>query len=190
MNLVMRTDRLLIRPFTEDDLDISLELFTNPAVTQYADGVMSEEEILQQLPNWTKRGGNGCVGIWTITERHTSKKIGSIALLPIPGEEDDTDYSLVVPGQMPENDIEIGYFLIPSAWGKGFASEAVGKILSFGFTDGELDEVVATFEEENDASRNVLTKAGFRNHGYRLCYGKQGPDYRITRQERQDRQKP
>ena len=32
-------------------------------------------------------------------------------LLPMPVEEDDTDYSLVVPGQMPDCDVEIGYFL-------------------------------------------------------------------------------
>ncbi|MGI9291645.1 MAG: GNAT family N-acetyltransferase [Gammaproteobacteria bacterium] len=183
MNLDLKTERLLIRPFAAADLDIALELFTNPDVCRYAGGVESVEKINCEMSNWVRRGGNGCIGIWTITDRNTGEKHGSIALLPLPVEEDDTDFSLVVPGQVPENDIEIGYFLKPVSWGKGIASEACKRILRFAFEEGQLEEVVATFEEENSASRNVLLKAGFSDHGYRRSYGEDGTDFRITRAE-------
>jgi len=181
MDLTLSSERLLLKPFRPDDLDLCLEMFTDPEVVKYADGLMSESAIKKQMSNWTKRGGNGGIGIWCITNRLSGEKYGSAALLPIPVEEDDTDFDLVVPGTMPDGDIEIGYFLKRSAWDHGFATEACKRVLQFAFEKTTLNEVVATFEEENTASRNVLEKAGFKNHGSRRCYGEDGPDYRISR---------
>ena len=181
MNLNLSSERLLLKSFQQDDLDLCLEMFTDPEVVKYADGRMSESAIKKQMSNWTKRGGNGGIGIWCISDRLSGKKYGSVALLPIPIEEDDTDFGLVVPGLMPDGDIEIGYFLKRSVWGRGFATEACKRVLQFAFQETSLNEVVATFEEENAASRHVLEKAGFKNHGSRRCYGEDGPDYRISR---------
>jgi RimJ/RimL family protein N-acetyltransferase len=47
--------------------------------------------------------------------------------------------------------------------------------------ESSLTEVVATFEVGNIASRNVLEKSGFVDHGTMRCYGEDGPNYRITR---------
>ena len=142
---------------------------------------MSEAEIKGEMSNWAKRGGNGCIGIWTISDRKSGEKYGSIALLPIPIEEDDTDYSLVVPGKMPDGDVEIGYFLKPSAWGQGYATEICKRMLQFAFQKTPLNEVVATFDDGNIASRNVLKKAGLTDCGTMRCYGEDGIIYRITR---------
>ena len=101
----------------------------------------------------------------------------------MPVEEDDTDFTLVVPGEMPDGDIEIGYFLKCSSWGQGYATEACKRTLRFAFEEGQLEEVVATFEEENTASKNVLKKSGFVDHGYQQSYGEPGPIYRITCEE-------
>lgn len=187
-DLVLTSDRLRMIPFTIDDLDICLELFTDPEVVKYADGVLSEASIRKGMPAWSKRGDNGCIGIWCITDRHSEEKYGSVALLPIPIEEDDTDFSLVIPGVMPEGDIEIGYFLKRSAWGRGYATEAAVRLLEFAFLESPLGEVVATIEEENVSSHKVLMKAGFTLRGTRRCYGEDGPDYRITRDEWSKRQ--
>ena len=181
MDLKLSGERLLLKPLQPEDLDLCLEIFTDPEVVKYADGILSESEIRNEMSNWTKRGGNGCIGIWCITDHLSGEKYGTVALLPIPIEEDDTDFDLVVPGTMPDGDIEIGYFLKRSAWGYGFATEACKRVLQFAFEETTLKEVVATFEEENTASRNVLEKAGFKNHGRRRCYGEDGPDYRISR---------
>lgn len=183
MNLRLTSKRLLLSPVTLDDLDLCLEMFTDPDVLKYAGGVMSEVEIRETLPNWAKRGGNGCIGIWCISDLGTGEKYGSVALLPIPIEKDDTDFSLVEPGTMPDGDIEIGYFLKKSAWGRGYATEAARRLLEFAFQASPLQEVVATLSEKNSASINVLTKSGFRLRGTRRCYGERGPDYRITRVE-------
>lgn len=183
MNLNLHSKRLTLAPFTRGDLDLSVEMFTDPAVVRYAGKVMSEPEIKEKASNWTRRGGDGCIGIWTVSDRMTGEKYGSAALLPMPIEEDDTDYSLVVPGQMPTDDVEIGYFLKCSAWGCGYATEACRRLLQFAFQETPLKEVVATFHRENLASRNVLAKAGFTDRGTMRCYGKVGLNFRITRDE-------
>jgi len=189
MKLELLTERLCLSPFSRNDVDIALEMFTDPAVLKYAGGAVGADEIYSDMPNWTKRGGDGCIGVWCISERYSGEKFGSVALLPLPVDEDDTDFSLVVPGVMPDSDIEIGYFLKPPAWGKGYATEACKRMLRFTFEDTPLDEVVATFDDGNRASRHVLTKSGFIDHGRTHCYGEDGPIYRITRDEWNEKQR-
>ena len=183
MNLELQSQRLVFTPFTRDDLDLSLEMFTDPAVVKYAGAVMNEAAIKSKMSNWTKRGGDGCIGIWTVADRRTGEKYGSVALLPMPVDEDDTDFSLVVPGKMPKGDIEIGYYLQRSAWGCGYATEACRRLLQFAFQQTPLKEVVATFHKDNFASRRVLEKAGFTDCGTMRCYGDDGLNFRITRDE-------
>ena len=183
MNLKLQSRRLILAPYTPDDLDLSLAMFTDPAVVEYAGGVMSESAIRASMSNWTKRGGDGCIGIWTVSDRRTGEKFGSAALLPMPVEEDETDYSLVVPGEMPQGVIEVGYFLKRSAWGFGYATEACRRLLEFAFQETPLQEVVATFDRKNLASRKVLEKSGFTDRGTMRCYGKDGVNFRITRDE-------
>ena len=188
MTLELFSKRLALTPLAPGDVDLCLQMFTDPAVVRYAGGLLSNAAIRKEMSNWTRRGGNGCVGIWCVADRESGEKYGTAALLPMPIDEDDTDFSLVVPGQMPDAEIEIGYFLKRSAWGHGFATEACRRLLQFAFEQSPLQEVVATLEEENVASRNVLGKAGFTCNGTRRCYGEDGPDFRITRDEWIDRQ--
>lgn len=183
MNPVLYSDRLKLTPLDTSDVDLATEMFTDPDVLKFAGGAMSADEIREEMSNWIKRGGNGCIGVWCITDRGSGEKMGSVALLPMPVEEDDTDYSLLVPGQMPSGDIEVGYFLKRSAWGKGYATEACRRLIQVAFEELRLTEVVATFEVGNHASQNVLEKTGFVARGTMRCYGEEGPSYRITRDE-------
>lgn len=173
----------MLTPYSADERDMAIAMFTDPEVLRYAGGPMPEDEILASMDNWTRRGGNGCIGIWCIKKRDDEEKLGSVALLPIPVEEKHTDYSLVAPGTMPDGDIEVGYFLKRSAWGNGFATEACQRIVRFAFEESPLTELVATFDKGNTASRKVLEKVGFVHHGMRRCYGDDGPDYRIRRED-------
>ena len=183
MKLVLYTDRLTLIPFHMSDADIAVELFTDPKVLRFTGGVMEEEEVRRELPNWIHRGGNGCIGIWCISDRDTSENYGSGYLLPMPVDEDDTEWDLVVPGSMPDCDIEVGYFLKRSAWGNGFATEFCKRLLKFAFEETALKELVATLDEANTNSRNVLEKAGFSYGGRIRAYGKDGPVFRISREE-------
>ena len=183
MELTLTTDRLLLRPVTLEDADISLELLTDPEIMRYIGSPISEREVVDNLPREVKRSGGGCIGIWTILETQTNEKIGSALLLPLPIELDDTDWSLLGHPEIPEGDIEIGYMFKKSAWGKGYASEAAGRLLRFAFEDTPLQEVVAVTDPENTNSQRVLRKIGLRNEGMRRAYKYDCSAFRITRSQ-------
>ena len=183
MKLVLHSDRLILNPLESTDADLAVELWTDPKVVRHICEAPTEAEVRQEMPDAIKRGGDGGIGIWRITDRKTGEKLGSAYLLPMPTEEDDVDYGLVVMGQMPDADIEVGYFLKPSSWGQGFATEVCKLMLQFAFQETPLNEIVASVDENNVASINVLEKSGFRYVGRTLCWGKDGPIYKITRNE-------
>lgn len=183
MNLELLTERLRLTPITEDDVDITIEMFTDPVVTEYAMDAMSEDVVRAEMPTWTRRGADGYLGVWLIADRENGEKYGSVALLPMPIDQDDTDWDSVRPGFLPDADFEVGYFLKQPAWGRGFATEACLRILEFAFTATPLSEVVAVIDDDNDASRHVLEKAGFVYQGRRIAYTEDAPWFRITREE-------
>ena len=183
MKLELQSERLLLTPLALADLDLVLELWTDPAVVEYVCDVVTEEELRKEMSDAIKRGGNGGIGIWCIADRKTGEKLGSAYLLPMPVDMDDVDYSLVVMGQMPDAEIEVGYFFKRSAWGRGYATEVCKRLLQFAFQEVSLNEVVASVDEDNVASKKVLEKSGLLDRGRTRSYGKDSPIYRITRDE-------
>ncbi len=57
--------------------------------------------------------------------------------------------------------VEIGYGIVPSRQGAGYATEAVAALVSAVWTRSDLRAVVATTDSTNIASQRVLEKAGF-----------------------------
>ncbi|MEM7238036.1 MAG: GNAT family N-acetyltransferase [Pseudomonadota bacterium] len=183
MDLDFSSERLRLAPLSWSDLDLALEMFTDPEVVRYVGDLMDEDAIRAGMPDAIRRGGDGWIGIWCVSNRETGEKLGSAFLLPMPVDDDDIDYSLVVPGRIPGGDIEIGYCFKRSAWGRGYATEACRRLVRFGFQQTPLTEIVASFYDEHEATKNVLRKAGFIDRGRMRCYGEDAPSYRITRRE-------
>jgi RimJ/RimL family protein N-acetyltransferase len=72
------------------------------------------------------------------------------------------DLSIAGPGKgCRENDVEIGYFLVRSAWGKGIATEAAAAVRDAAFSRHGLAELIGRHRVENTASAQVLAKTGF-----------------------------
>ena len=61
--------------------------------------------------------------------------------------------------------------------------EVCKRMVQFAFQKVSLDEVVASVDEDNVASRKVLVKSGLLDRGRTRSYGKDGPIYRVTRDE-------
>ena len=60
---------------------------------------------------------------------------------------------------------EVGYVLNPSYWGKGIATEALTRVLQFGFEELKLNRIEAKFIQGNDRSRRVMEKVGMTFEG-------------------------
>ena len=184
MSLVFESERLAYRPLAEADIDLAIEQWTDPAVTKYtADRTFTEEEIAEEMPVAVRRCAGGCIGIWCMLEKTTQEKLGSVFLLPMPTDLDDTDWDLVQGDEVPEGDIELGYILKKSAWGKGYATEACKRLLRFAFEVSPLEEIVAVIDPENVASQSVLEKGGMVHQGLIPAYAGHYPGFRITRQQ-------
>lgn len=183
MNLVFESERLVYRPLSEADVDLSIDQWTDPDVTKYtADRVYTAEEVAAEMPIVVRRCAGGCIGIWCMIDKVRQEKLGSVFLLPMPLDLRDTDWDLVAGEQIPAGDIEIGYILKKTAWGKGYATEACKRLLKFAFEATPLEEIVAVIDAENAASRKVLEKSGLIYKGLVRAYGEDIPGFHITRQ--------
>ena len=107
MDLQLITKRLTLRPLSINDVSLVIEMFTDEQVMQYAGGTIPKKKIIGEMQMYTRRGGNGCVGVWCICDRTTGDSLGSIALLQLPTDKDDTDWEQLVEGQLPAGEIEI-----------------------------------------------------------------------------------
>ncbi|MEM7058822.1 MAG: GNAT family N-acetyltransferase [Pseudomonadota bacterium] len=182
-HLFFESDRLIYRPLELDDLDLAIEQWTDPEVVKYVDwDVSTVDEIKEEMPMVIRRAGpGGCIGIWVLTCKETQEKLGTAILLPMPVEADDTEWDLMGTEAIPDREIEVGYILKRSAWGKGYATEACRRMLKFGFEHTPLNEIVACIDPENDVSRKVLLKSGLREEGLIKAYTLEVPGFRITR---------
>ncbi len=183
VNLELETDRLLLRPLVENDWEMALETFMDPEVMKFVADVGSEEALAEEMKTAIRRGAGGRIGVWCVLQRETGEKLGTAILLPLPIEEDDTDWSLVQEDRYPDADIEVGYILKRSAWGNGYATEACRRLVQFAFEETELDEIVAVTDPRNAASQKVLRKCGLRDEGLRRAYTEECPAFRISRQQ-------
>jgi RimJ/RimL family protein N-acetyltransferase len=181
--LELETDRLLLRPLVEDDLDLALEMFTDPEVMKYVADISDEATLAAEMKASVKRGAGGRIGVWCVLRRETGEKLGTSVLLPLPIETRDTDWSLLREDGYPDGDIEVGYILRRSAWGNGYATEACRRLVRFAFEETELDEIVAVTDPRNAVSKKVLRKCGLRDEGSRRAYADECSAFRISRQQ-------
>ncbi|MEL7011749.1 MAG: GNAT family protein [Pseudomonadota bacterium] len=169
-DLTLETQRLRLTPMRAEDVDISKAVRCDSRVMRYVDDAMTPEDVEADMVNSVKRGAGGRIGLWVITRKDTGAKIGTSVLMPVPIEEDDYDWSLLVPVAYPDANIEVGYLFVPDAWGQGFATEACSRLVRFAFEETALTEIVATTDPENVNSHNVLQKSGLRKIGIKRAY--------------------
>lgn len=149
----LESQRLLVRRFTLDDLDDLARLLGDAAVTEYLGGVKDRagaESTLRTrgLDYYDRHPG---LGMWATLERATGRFIGFHVLNHIHGEPD----------------IQVGYALLPEAWGRGYATEMSRRILRYGFDELRLPTICAITNLGNVASQHVLLKAGLERRGER-----------------------
>lgn len=172
-----------MRPYERPDIDLDIEMATDPMVMKYFGGTVDEKSIVAESENFTRRCGGGCIGVWTVVHRRTQEKLGEVFLAPLPVDAEDTQWELVQGDALPHGDIELGYLFKRSAWGKGIATEACRRLVRFAFEETPLDQLVGIVEDGNAASKRVLLKCGFVCEGSRRAYAAERLALRITRQQ-------
>jgi RimJ/RimL family protein N-acetyltransferase len=149
--LPIETERLVIRPFEpERDAAPLHELWGDGEAMQFIPGGprASVGETRERLESLSLRVPEG-LGFWALEERDSRRLVGGVGLFPLAW-------------QGPE--LELAYHVVPSAWNRGFATEAGEAVLEAAWEAG-LDHVVAVAIPENAASRRVMEKLGMSIEG-------------------------
>lgn len=173
---ILETERLILTPLKETDLDFMTQMKTDPDVMKYTGGVLPHDTVVAGYSKKIEESAwDGETGEWIISLKDGRQPIGSVGIFELP-ESDDDQESVIMTGE-----IEIGYRSIVEAWGKGYITEAAKAVLEFAFENGDLPKIVACTDHENEASKNILRKIGLQDCGLRRCYGLDLPYFEITR---------
>ena len=151
--VVLETDRLLLRPWRVCEADIQRELWT---------------ERDPRVPPHRRIDANGNPTVADIEDGiRTAAQASSIGLLAIERKAagDVIGYcGLVDSGPGSRAEPELAYELLPRVWGQGFATEATWAVLDWARSSG-YERVWATVWDWNIASRRVLDRVGFTGTG-------------------------
>jgi [ribosomal protein S5]-alanine N-acetyltransferase len=154
----LHTERLVLRPVREDDVDTMLAIRNAPAViatTNTKEPLPRERmagQVGRRVQTWRERG----FGSWLI--HLGGEPIGFVEVHPI-GEGSGVD----------PDELELGVVLHPDHWGRGIAAEAGLAVARDCFDRVGRDAVYAEIEETNDKSLRLVTKVpGVRHVGGEL----------------------
>ncbi|MGH3377321.1 MAG: GNAT family N-acetyltransferase [Actinoallomurus sp.] len=150
MSTFLETSRLTLRRFTEADEDNLVELDSDPEVMRFIGGEPpSREEIRNRiLPTlfglYERFEG---FGFWAAEEKSTGRFLGWF-------------HFRINENESRNGEIELGYRLLRSTWGKGHATEGSRALIHKGFTELGVERVVAETLAVNHGSRRVMEKSG------------------------------
>jgi ribosomal-protein-alanine N-acetyltransferase len=147
----IETARLIIRPFTFDDLDAyHRQVYSDPDVTRYLPGgkPRSREATRDVIAYFIDHNDRYGFTMAAVLDRATGELIGHCGL-----------------HQFSSGDVELGYSFARARWGQGYATEAGHAALRYGFEMLALDEIIALAFPPNLASQRVMQKLGMTHEG-------------------------
>ncbi|MEJ2408530.1 MAG: GNAT family N-acetyltransferase [Novosphingobium sp.] len=151
--MILETARLRLRPFEPDDAEAVAAYSTSEEFVRYMPlPRQTPESAAAFVARCVAEGMPDTQGNWrfVVEDRETARVIGSIR---IGVREPDHQQG------------DVGYALHQSHWGKGYMTEALERILSFGFSELPLERIWATADVDNIASWRVMEKAGMQREG-------------------------
>ena len=145
---MLSTERLIVRPFLEDDYKDLYEYLSLKETFQYEPGVPISLAEAREIASERARGTD----FWAVTLKDDSKKlIGHVSFIQI-----EPSFFLTW---------EIGYIFNPSFQNKGYAIEASRALIDYAFTTLGAHRIVGHCTPENIPSWRVLEKCGLKREG-------------------------
>ena len=150
-NVILETDRLILRTWEITDLDDFFEYASVEGVGEKAgwEHHKSKDKSLEILKMFIEEKK-----VFAIVLKENQKVIGSIGIEEL-SEELDKDLDNLV-GR------ELGYVLNKDYWNKGIMKEAVSKVVDYCFNTLKLNFLMASYFNHNIASKKVLENLNFK----------------------------
>ena len=153
---VNRADYFLTSPhlgfrfWSLQDFPLALALWGDFRVTQFIGGPFSEQQIRERLEREIARMRDYSMQYWPVFLLSNGQHVGCAGLRPYKPEEKIH---------------ELGFHVRPEHWRRGFAEEAARAVIGYGFETLGAQALFAGHHPENNASRHLLEKLGFRSIG-------------------------
>lgn len=165
---MIETERLIFRRFQDEDLPQLIEQRSDPDVNKYLGGTERQNSaalaarIKFYMECVDKFGFGMCPMIW----KETGEVIGTAGLQPL----EDT------------GEVEVGYSIIKSYWGRGIGTEAARGWMEYGFNVAGLERIVAVAVVENEPSQHIMRKLGMTYEKTSDSYGSQCAFYGVSKE--------
>ncbi len=152
--IILKTTRLIIRELESNDLDQIHNLLSSPETDEFNTmGIPESIQVSEKLvADWltTQKQEPRDSYIFCMDLNDTKQFIGLIALIL---------------GKKKYRSAEVWFKIHKDFWRNGYTTEALLRILQFGFNDLKLHRIEAGCAVENVASSKVLEKAGMTREG-------------------------
>jgi RimJ/RimL family protein N-acetyltransferase len=143
----IRTERLVLRQWRDDDLDAWAAMNADPLVREFLGGPLTRERSAASMARFAAGIEARGWGWWAVEVASSGTLAGFAGLDPVESGH-------------PVEGVEIGWRLARAMWGSGYATEAARACLSYGFDTLRLPEIVAIAAAANHRSRAVMTRLG------------------------------
>lgn len=149
------TDRLILRPFTEDDLDAMHAYQSLPEVTRYLywgerDRAATAAALKKRL-TMSALEKEGDILVLAVLLRESGDLVGDVNLAWLSEEHQQGEF---------------GFVFHPAFHGRGYGREAAVEMLRLGFEGLGLHRIVGRADGRNAASANLMSKLGMRREAH------------------------
>ena len=153
MNLILETDRLILRELKLSDAEAFFAMDSNPNVHKYLwnKPVLKIEETIEIIEIVTKQYIDNGIARFAMISKESKEFMGWAGL----------KYNTEIVNNK-VNFYDIGYRLDEKFWGKGYASEASFAWLKYGFEEMNIKNMEAAAHTNNAASNKILQKIGMQ----------------------------
>lgn len=157
MNIILETQRLVLKPILESDSNTFYQIFTDPFVRKYLcdDRIFSQQQVEEMLLENKKQFEEQEFGLWFIGVKSEKEIIGFVGLWYFFEEEQP----------------QLIYALLPKATKKGYATEAATKILEYGFEKLGYKYLLVSCDRPNIDSQKVATRLGMKQVEEKMVNG-------------------
>lgn len=174
-NVILETERLILRPWKGSDLQDFYEYASVDGVGQMAGWPPHENiEVSKKVLDSFIKGKK----TFALVDKSSGKVIGSLGLEEAERQEQDERVR-------DKKGREFGYVLSKDYWGRGLMPEAVKRAIQYAFDEEGWDFILCGHFHDNNQSRRVIEKCGFEFYkNFRLESGQEGRLYILERNER------
>ena len=154
----IETERLILRPILDTDIDGMFELDSNPDVHKYLGNkpITKKEQAQKYITDLQQQYKERGIGRWAVILKETNEFMGWSGIKYLNESEQENGFY---------NVYELGYRFIPKFWGKGYATESAQAWVDYMFNEAGVKSLYAAADIPNKGSVNVLQKVGFKITG-------------------------